>query len=316
LKFAAIDIGSNAIRLLIEEVHMDGKAFHIEKVSLTRVPVRLGEDVFMSGKISEEKIRQLSKTMRAFWYLMDVHKIEMFRACATSAMREATNRKEVIERVAAESNIMIELLTGDTEAQLIFSNYFAQNLNHDANYLYIDVGGGSTELTLIKKGKRIKGESFDLGTVRILSGAVKKSTWEKAKNWIESEKIRNGNLTAIGTGGNINTVFKIQGKKPHETISISEIQDQLKLLKSLSFDQRIVRMRLRPDRADVIIPACEIYINLMGYAGITNMLVPKIGLADGIILDMFQVWKNGLKKKAPKSSTKNNTIENKLAKSK
>jgi exopolyphosphatase/guanosine-5'-triphosphate,3'-diphosphate pyrophosphatase len=312
LKFAAIDIGSNAIRLLIEEVHMDGKAYHIEKVSLTRVPVRLGEDVFRDGKISEEKIRQLSKTMRAFWYLMDVHQIEMFRACATSAMREASNRKEVIERIAAESNIQIELLTGDAEAQLIFSNYFAQNLNHDANYLYIDVGGGSTELTLIKKGKKIKGESFDLGTVRMLSGAVKKSTWDKAKKWIESEKIRNGNLTAIGTGGNINTVFKIQGKKPNETISKNEINEQYKMLSALSFDQRIVKLRLRPDRADVIIPACEIYLRLMEYAGISNMLVPKIGLADGIILDIFENWKSSQKKKALKNSGKKTTVESRL----
>lgn len=291
---------------------MDGKAYHIEKVSLTRVPVRLGEDVFRDGKISEEKIRQLSKTMRAFWYLMDVHQIEMFRACATSAMREASNRKEVIERIAAESNIQIELLTGDAEAQLIFSNYFAQNLNHDANYLYIDVGGGSTELTLIKKGKKIKGESFDLGTVRMLSGAVKKSTWDKAKKWIESEKIRNGNLTAIGTGGNINTVFKIQGKKPNETISKNEINEQYKMLSALSFDQRIVKLRLRPDRADVIIPACEIYLRLMEYAGISNMLVPKIGLADGIILDIFENWKSSQKKKALKNSGKKTTVESRL----
>jgi exopolyphosphatase/guanosine-5'-triphosphate,3'-diphosphate pyrophosphatase len=312
VKFAAIDIGSNAIRLLIEEVHMDGKAYHIEKVSLTRVPVRLGEDVFKTGKISEEKIRQLSKTMRAFWYLMDVHQIEMFRACATSAMREASNRKEVIERIAAESNIRIELLSGDAEAELIFSNYFAQNLNHDANYLYIDVGGGSTELTLIKKGKRIKGESFDLGTVRMLSGAVKKSTWDKAKKWIESEKIRNGNLIAIGTGGNINTVFKIQGKKPNETISKNEISEQYKMLSALSFDQRIVKLRLRPDRADVIIPACEIYLRLMDYAGISSMLVPKIGLADGIILDIFENWKASQKKKAVKSVSKKTTIESRL----
>ncbi len=312
MKFAAIDIGSNAIRLLIEEVHMDGKAYHIEKVSLTRVPVRLGEDVFKTGKISEEKIRQLSKTMRAFWYLMDVHQIEMFRACATSAMREASNRKEVIERIAAESNIRIELLSGDAEAELIFSNYFAQNLNHDANYLYIDVGGGSTELTLIKKGKRIKGESFDLGTVRMLSGAVKKSTWDKAKKWIESEKIRNGNLIAIGTGGNINTVFKIQGKKPNETISKNEISEQYKMLSALSFDQRIVKLRLRPDRADVIIPACEIYLRLMDYAGISSMLVPKIGLADGIILDIFENWKASQKKKAVKSVSKKTTIESRL----
>ncbi len=312
MKFAAIDIGSNAIRLLIEEVHMDGKMFHIEKVSLTRVPVRLGEDVFKTGKISEEKIRQLSKTMRAFWYLMDVHRIEMFRACATSAMREASNNKEVIDRIANEANIRIELLSGDSEAELIFSNYFAQNLNHDANYLYIDVGGGSTELTLIKKGKKIKGESFDLGTVRMLTGTVKKSTWEKAKKWIQSENIRKGNLTAIGTGGNINTVFKIQGKKPTEAISVSEINEQYTMLKSLTFQQRITRMRLRPDRADVILPACEIYLKLMDYSGITNMLVPKVGLADGIILDIFQKWKEEYNRKNEKSAAKKTTIESKF----
>ncbi|MBX7053275.1 MAG: exopolyphosphatase, partial [Flavobacteriales bacterium] len=171
MKFAAIDIGSNAIRLLIEEVYQDGDEFHIEKVSLTRVPVRLGEDVFATGKISEEKTKQLVKTMRAFWYLMDVHHIEYFRACATSAMREAKNSAQVIEEVYREANIPIEILSGDTEAELIFSNYFAQNLNKNANYLYIDVGGGSTELTLIRKGKKVKGQSFDVGTVRMLSGA-------------------------------------------------------------------------------------------------------------------------------------------------
>lgn len=302
MKFAAIDIGSNAIRLLIEEVHLDGKNYHIEKVSLTRVPVRLGEDVFKTGEISEEKIRQLVKTMRAFWYLMDVHKIEIFRACATSAMREAGNRKEVLNRIHKEANIKIELLSGEEEANLIFSNYFAQNLNQNANYLYIDVGGGSTELTLIKKGKKIKGESFDIGTVRMLTGAVKKGTWEKVKKWIESEKIKHEKLVAIGTGGNINTVFKIQGKKPNETISAEEIQLQYDQLNSFTLDQRIVKMRLRPDRADVILPACEIYIKLMGYASIKDMLVPKIGLADGIILDIFEKWKNKSGKKTGKTT--------------
>jgi exopolyphosphatase/guanosine-5'-triphosphate,3'-diphosphate pyrophosphatase len=291
LKFAAIDIGSNAIRLLIEEVHMDEGKYHIEKVSLTRVPVRLGEDVFKNGKISNEKIRQLVKTMRAFWYLMDVHQIEIFRACATSAMREAKNRKDVIDRVEKEANIRIEILSGDQEAGLIFKNYFAQNLNQAANYLYIDVGGGSTELTLIKKGKRIKGQSFNIGTVRMLSDAVEKSSWEKARKWIQSALEKEDKITAIGTGGNINTIFKIQGKKPAELLAFKDLQEQYEMLTSFTVEQRITRLRLRPDRADVIVPACEIYLRLMQYARIKDMLVPKIGLADGIILEIFSTWK-------------------------
>lgn len=301
MKFAAIDIGSNAIRLLIEEVYQDGDEFHIEKVSLTRVPVRLGEDVFATGKISEEKTKQLVKTMRAFWYLMDVHHIEYFRACATSAMREAKNSAQVIEEVYREANIPIEILSGDTEAELIFSNYFAQNLNKNANYLYIDVGGGSTELTLIRKGKKVKGQSFDVGTVRMLSGAVKKDTWLKVKKWISSTLNKEENLIAIGTGGNINTIFKIQGKKPSDTISKKEIGEQYGMLGALTVEQRITRLKLRSDRADVIIPACEIYLKIMEYAGCREMIVPKIGLADGIILDIFKRWKKNHVKKAKTS---------------
>lgn len=296
MKFAAIDIGSNAIRLLIEEVHIHDKEYHIEKVSLTRVPVRLGEDVFTRGSISKEKTDQLVKTMRAFWYLMDVHNIEYFRACATSAMREATNRKDVIAKVTREANIKIDVLSGDEEADLIFNNFITQNLSKSGNFLYIDVGGGSTELTLIQNGKRIKARSFELGTVRMLSNAVKGNEWEKARKWIESSNLNSARLTAIGTGGNINTLFKIQGKKPTELLTRKEIQEQYQFLKSMSFDERITRLKLKPDRADVIVPACEIYLNLMQYAGIRDMLVPKIGLSDGIILEIFDKWKNSQKR--------------------
>jgi exopolyphosphatase/guanosine-5'-triphosphate,3'-diphosphate pyrophosphatase len=300
LKFAAIDIGSNAIRLLIEEVYITEGKYHIEKVSLTRVPVRLGEDVFTKGKISKERIAQLVKTMRAFWYLMDVHDIEYFRACATSAMREAQNKKEVIAKVETEANIKIDILSGDEEANLIFENYFTQNLNNNGNYLYIDVGGGSTEITLIKHGKRIKGKSFELGTVRMLTGAVKRTEWTKAKAWVKNTLAYNENLIAIGTGGNVNTIFKIQGKKPNEALTFKELETQYEYLKSLTYDQRITKLKLRPDRADVILPACEIYLKLMDAAGIKSMLVPKIGLADGIILEIFNKWKN-TQKRMPKS---------------
>jgi len=291
LKIAAIDIGSNAIRLLIEEIHLDGSSYYIEKVSLTRVPVRLGEDVFTKGKIGKEKMRQLVKTMRAFWYLMDVHHVEYFRACATSAMRESSNKKEVLDRVEKEANVSIEILSGDEEANLIFENSFVQNLNVANNYLYIDVGGGSTELTLIKHGKRIKGKSFEIGTVRMLNAAVSDELWEKAGRWIQSALEQDEKVVGIGTGGNINTIFKNQGKKMTEVLSYKELQEQYDLLRSYSYEQRITKLKLKPDRADVIIPACEIYLKIARYAGIQEILVPKIGLADGIILDIFNNWK-------------------------
>jgi exopolyphosphatase/guanosine-5'-triphosphate,3'-diphosphate pyrophosphatase len=288
VKLAAIDIGSNAIRLLIEEVrHFNGQ-IRIDKVSLTRVPVRLGEDVFTTGRISDEKLKQLVKTMRAFWYIMDIHQVEVFRACATSAMREAKNRKAVIETVEREANFKIEILSGDEEADLIFSNYFSQNLNTKNDYLFIDVGGGSTELTLIKKGKRVKGQSFDIGTVRSLAVGIDKSVWKSIDKWLTNQSSISNNLIAIGTGGNVNTLFKLQGKKPMEMLSHAEIKSLHKQLNSVSVDERIFNFKLRPDRADVIIPACEIYLRIMELAGIGNMLVPKIGLSDGMILHMAE----------------------------
>ena len=288
MKLAAIDIGSNAIRLLIEEVrHFNGQ-IRIDKVSLTRVPVRLGEDVFTTGRISDEKLKQLVKTMRAFCYIMDIHQVEVFRACATSAMREAKNRKAVIETVEREANFKIEILSGDEEADLIFSNYFSQNLNTKNDYLFIDVGGGSTELTLIKKGKRVKGQSFDIGTVRSLAVGIDKSVWKSIDKWLTNQSSISNNLIAIGTGGNVNTLFKLQGKKPMEMLSHAEIKSLHKQLNSVSVDERIFNFKLRPDRADVIIPACEIYLRIMELAGIGNMLVPKIGLSDGMILHMAE----------------------------
>ncbi len=286
MKLAAIDIGSNAIRLLIEEVRQFNGEIRIDKVSLTRVPVRLGEDVFTTGKISDERIRQLVKTMRAFWYIMDVHQVEMFRACATSAMREAKNRKAVIDTVEREANFKIEILSGEEEANLIFSNYFSQNLNIKLDYLFIDVGGGSTELTLIKKGKRVEGQSFDVGTVRSLTGSNDKAAWKSIEKWLSMHGTKLDSLIAIGTGGNVNTLFKLQGKKPMEMLSNSEIKILYKQLNSVSLDERIFTFKLRPDRADVIIPACEIYLRIMEIGRIKQMIVPKIGLSDGMILHM------------------------------
>ncbi len=288
MKLAAIDIGSNAIRLLIEEVRQFNGQIRIDKVSLTRVPVRLGEDVFTTGSISEEKIRQLVKTMRAFWYIMDVHQVEMFRVCATSAMREAKNRRKVVDTVEREANFKIEILSGDEEANLIFRNYVSQNLNTKENYLFVDVGGGSTELTLIKKGVRVKSRSFNIGTVRLLSGSIDKKIWKSVETWLSTHAVKSGSLVAIGTGGNVNTLFKLQGKKPQETITSLEIKNLYKTLSSVDLDERIFNFKLRPDRADVILPACEIYLKIMTSAGIKKMIVPKIGLSDGMILNMAE----------------------------
>jgi exopolyphosphatase/guanosine-5'-triphosphate,3'-diphosphate pyrophosphatase len=255
------------------------------------VPVRLGEDVFTSGTISEEKTRQLVKTMRAFWYIMDVHQVEMFRVCATSAMREAKNRKKVIETVEREANFNIEILSGDEEANLIFRNYFSQNLNSKENYLFVDVGGGSTELTLIKKGTRVKSQSFNIGTVRLLAGPIDKKIWKSIDAWLARHTVQSENLVAIGTGGNVNTLFKLQGKKPQETITSLEIKNLYKILSAVDLDERIFNFKLRPDRADVILPACEIYLKIMASAGIKKMIVPKIGLSDGMILNMAEQLK-------------------------
>jgi exopolyphosphatase/guanosine-5'-triphosphate,3'-diphosphate pyrophosphatase len=290
LKFAAIDIGSNAVRLLIEEVHLSGDAFHIEKVSFTRVPIRLGEDVFESGVIGEYKEKQLVKTMKAFWYLMDVHEIEHYRACATSAMREAENRSSVIEKVKRKANIQIDVIDGDEEAELIFSNFFLQDIDLTGDYLYIDVGGGSTEVTLIKKGARVKARSFAIGTVRILKGKVSKKRWVEARSWVKKLMKKEDNIIGIGTGGNINKIFKLSGKKSHETITPREIKEMRDYIDGFSFDERITKLRFRPDRADVIMPAAQIYYNFMGFSGISEMLVPKVGLSDGMILQLFRKW--------------------------
>ena len=288
MKIAAIDIGSNAIRLLIEEIRSKSGKPYVEKVSLTRVPIRLGEDVFRTGEISSKKVNQLVMTMRAFWYLMEVHGVEHFRACATSAMRDAKNRNEVLSTIKAESAIDIEVLTGEAEAELIYGNYISQQLDRKSNYLFIDVGGGSTELTYIVRGTRLKSQSFNIGTVRALEQKIQKKTWDELKHWIIEHVKGSDKLIAIGTGGNINTVFKMAGKKPSDKITLREIEEQFELISSLSYEERIHKLKLKPDRADVVDPACEIYLKILEMCSIREMMVPKIGLSDGMILKMFE----------------------------
>jgi len=293
LKLAAIDIGSNAIRLLIEEIIEGGGDFHIHKVSLTRVPLRLGEDVFVKGKIGKEKARQLMHTLKAFSYLMKVHDVHHFRVCATSAMREAGNRDEILKMIRKETDLLIEVISGKEEAELILGNFSVQHLDPAYNYLYIDVGGGSTELTLIARGEREKSKSFPVGTVRILANALEEDVWSRMDSWI-SRNISNGTpMVGMGTGGNINRIHKECGKKTNEAVTLQEIRNYRNEVASYELEDRIIKLKLKPDRADVIVPAADIYINVMEQAGITDLFVPKLGLSDGIILDLYSKWRKG-----------------------
>ncbi|MCH2198859.1 MAG: exopolyphosphatase [Flavobacteriales bacterium] len=296
MKLAAIDIGSNAVRLLIAEIFELKDGYHTQKVSFTRIPIRLGEDVFEYGAISHQKSVQMVKVMRAFWYLMDVHNIEFFRACATSAMREASNSSEVIDLVRKEANINIEIIDGEEEANLIFSNFFVQNIDHSKSYLYIDVGGGSTELTLIQNGKRKKAKSFKIGTVRTLKGKTKESHWEAAAEWLKEIHKEAGKLTGIATGGNINRLYKMSRCAFNEPFKRDELEEIAKVLKKHSYEERMYKLGLKPDRADVIIPASDIYLRMFKLAKVNEMIVPKIGLSDGIVLGLYEDWKKSIKK--------------------
>ena len=288
MRFGAIDIGSNAVRLLIADIIEDDSNLIIKKLSLTRVPIRLGASVFDTGNISSSKAKKLAKTMKAFKYLMEVYDVKDWRACATSAMREAENSEDVMSKVKAYSGIDIEIINGQTEANLIFSTFKTQKLNPLQTYLYIDVGGGSTEISLLKNGKRVNGRSFKIGTVRLLKKKVKPELWEEMRTWVGKIIGVEKNILAIGTGGNVNRLFKMSGLAYGELLEFSKLEALHKSVKSMSLRDRIIKLRLRPDRADVIVPAGDIYLEVLRKAGITQMSVPKIGLSDGIALYLYR----------------------------
>tara|TARA_B110000093_G_scaffold182864_1_gene230851 strand:+ start:2125 stop:3015 length:891 start_codon:yes stop_codon:yes gene_type:complete len=294
MKFAAIDIGTNAVRLLIKEIKEVDGILDIRKVSFTRVSLRLGEDVFETGKISEKKARNLIKVMRAFWYLMDVNEIEWFKVCATSAMREAQNVGYVIDLVKNKANIDIELIDGQQEADLIFRNFSVASFKSKSDYLYIDVGGGSLELTLIRDGKRLRGKSFQIGTIRVIKGLVKDGEWDAVEEFVKHESVNGDSLMAIGTGGNINRIQSIIRNPKNQPIHISKIEAITEKLKSLTFQERVEKFSLKLDRADVIIPAAEIYLKIMKLAGAKEIIVPKVGLSDGIILKVNEEYRESL----------------------
>ncbi|MEO8734381.1 MAG: exopolyphosphatase [Flavobacteriales bacterium] len=275
------------MRLLIGDVVERDDHPVIKKTSLIRVPIRLGEDVFGNGAIGNAKRDQLIKSLKAFRLLTEVYGVHYLRCCATSAMREATNSAEVLARVEMESGLHIETIDGRTEADLIMSTFWTQDLLKDRNYLYIDVGGGSTELTWIENGKRKRSSSFKIGTVRSLQKKVKKSEWDAAAEFLAEVRNANESLTAIGTGGNINRIFKENKNSFGEPLSRMDIRMQRDRIASYSFEDRVKVLRLRPDRADVIIPAADIFLRVMEEAGIEEVFVPKVGLADGIVYDLY-----------------------------
>ncbi len=275
------------MRLLIGEVIERDDHPVVKKQALVRVPIRLGEDVFDGGAISSAKRDYLIKSLKAFRLLAEVHGVQYLRCCATSAMREATNGDDVRARVEMESGVHIETISGKKEADLITNTFWTQDLLKDRSYLYIDVGGGSTELTWLEHGHRVKSASFKVGTVRTLKGKVNPDVWADMQEFLDDLRAQHGQLMAIGTGGNINRIFKENGNLFGEPLSRSDIQRQRDRIAGHSYEDRIRLLRLRPDRADVIVPAADIFLRIMEFADIEEVFVPKVGLADGIIYDLY-----------------------------
>ena len=287
-KYAAIDIGSNAMRLLIANViEEENKPTQFNKSHLIRVPIRLGQDAFTVGEISEESAERMVKAMKAFKLLMDVYQVEQYAACATSAMREAYNGKDLVEEIAKKTGINIDIIEGKTEAAIIANSDLESFIKNDGHYLYVDVGGGSTEFTLFSNGKQIVSKSFKNGTVRLLNNMVTESVWLEIEKWIKMHTADLSNVEIIGSGGNINKIFKMSGKTNDKPLTQTYLVQRFKYLNSLSYEERIYTLGLNTDRADVIIPAIKIYVNAMKWSNAKHIYVPKIGLSDGIVKAMY-----------------------------
>ena len=288
-KFAAIDIGSNAVRLLISTItEQEGKEPIFKKTSLVRVPIRLGADVFMTQLISEENKLRMIDTMEAFKLLMKTHKIEKYQACATSAMREAVNGVEIANEITQKTGVKIDIIDGNHEAAMIAATDLHTFIQSDKTYLYVDVGGGSTEFTLYSGGETIASKSFKLGTVRLLKNLVEDEVWEEVEKWTRELAKDYPRIDLLGSGGNINNIFKSSGKTPGKPLSFLYLSSYYQLLNSFTYEERITELNLNADRADVIIPAAKIYLSAMKWTKARRIYVPKIGLADGIIKSLYQ----------------------------
>lgn len=288
MRYAAIDIGSNAVRLLIADIIENTGSISFKKNTLIRVPLRLGDDAFIQKHISEKKAGELLKAMQAFRNLMDVYKVTDYLAYATSAMREADNGDELVKTIKEQANINLEIVHGSKEASVIYASHIDQNIDKSKNYLYIDVGGGSTELSLFSAGEMIVSRSFNIGTIRILDNQDTEETWNDMRDFVRDNTRNFKQLSGIGTGGNINKLFRLSEEKEGMPLAFAKLRQLYTYLSSFSLKDRINVLGLNQDRADVIIPACEIYLTVMKNANIKNIYVPRVGMVDGIIQTLIE----------------------------
>ena len=288
-KLAAIDIGSNAIRILIANVVQEvGEHPVYMKSEMIRVPIRLGQDSFTVGEISKKNMKRVVKAMKAFKLIMKVNGVKHYMACATSALRESNNADELVARVKKKSKIKIEVIDGRKEAEIISNTTILDSFGQNRNYLYVDVGGGSTEFSVLQDGKRIVSKSFKTGTVRMINNMVNEKVWFEIEKWIQTHTAGIEKIALLGSGGNINKIFKLSNTKEGKPLTYIKINAFYQDLKMLTYEQRILRYNLNLDRADVILPAIEIYLKALKWSGATKVFVPKIGLADGMIKMMYK----------------------------
>lgn len=287
MKFAAIDIGSNAIRFQVSSILDNNKRILLKKLEYVRFPLRLGHDVFATGRISDKSIAKFKKLMHAYKLLLELYEVDDYMFCATSAMRESENGKKLVADVKKEFGIAIQIIDGELEAELV-NKAIGSYLNEET-YIHIDVGGGSTELNLFTKGKKIKTKSFKIGSVRILEHQDKPEIWQAMEDWVtENIKPTYGKVTAVGTGGNISKIFELAQLKPHRLMSLKRMRETREMIEAHSIEDRIYKLQMNPDRADVIVPASNIYMKVMEWAQAKYILVPEVGLKDGMLLHLFE----------------------------
>ncbi len=305
LHFAAVDIGSNAARLLLANVFEDegDGTWTSRKASLLRMPVRLGDDVFLTGRISDRKASKLTNTIMGFKYLIDAFEPQAVMACATSAMREAENGMRLCDEIFEKSGIRIQVIEGKREAEIILENRRREIIGDDENVLFIDVGGGSTEITILSGGKIVDSRSFNIGSIRLANDLVRQEDWQRMKRWLKETASGHGPLSSIGSGGNIKAIFGLSNTPFGKPISRKKIREMRDFLKWFTPDELVAKLGLKPDRADVIAPASDIYINAMKWAGAKKMHVPMLGLADGMIHVMYKDYKHGTEKEIEKEET-------------
>ncbi|MFT6814670.1 MAG: exopolyphosphatase/guanosine-5'-triphosphate,3'-diphosphate pyrophosphatase [Sphingobacteriales bacterium] len=291
LKFAAIDVGSNAVRLLVENVFEVAGKPQFKKQSLVRVPLRLGMDVFKTGEISEAKKNMLVLTIESFKNLMDAHGVIKYKACATSALRESANSAQIVKEIQEKAGIKVHLITGPEEAKYLSNVAFEEFMNHEDDYLYMDVGGGSVEYTFFSKGQKLIAKSFKMGTIRLLEEKVSESDWDEMCRWLRKNVQGLQNLSIVGTGGNINRYYRLANKKDYQPLDYKSMKRVFNVLNSLTYEERIIQFKLNPDRADVIIPAGNLFIKVMETVSANHIHVPKMGLADGIVRELYKNYK-------------------------